>query len=187
MLEALAAQGDEIVGVDNFAGGYQLADHLLKLGCRNTAFAVRPHSASTVNARIAGAREAILNRGLTVPSSFVRVGEPDDPKFTRTLIEKGKVDSVVCANDHVAALLLRSLDRANVRVPGDIRMVGFDDVRFATLLSIPLTTMHQPCGDIGAAAMSAMLERINNPSLAPRSILLDAHLVVRKSCGTEAR
>lgn len=173
----------DLVGVDNFAGGYQLAEHLLKLGCRNPAFVVRPNSASTVNARIAGAREAILNRGLTVPSSFVRVGEPDDPKFTRALIEKGKVDSVVCANDHVAALLLRSLDRANVRVPGDIRMVGFDDVRYATLLSIPLTTMHQPCREIAIVALRAMLDRIADPAIPPRGLVLTPRLVVRESCG----
>jgi DNA-binding LacI/PurR family transcriptional regulator len=173
----------DLVGVDNFAGGYQLADHLLKLGCRNLAFAVRPHSASTVNARIAGAREAILNRGLPVPSSFVRVGEPDEPKFARALAEKGKVDAVLCANDQVAALLLRSLARANVRVPADMRMVGFDDVRFATLLSVPLTTMHQPCREIAVVALRAMLDRIADPAIPPRGLVLSPRLVVRESCG----
>ncbi len=93
------------------------------------------------------------------------------------------MDSVVCANDHVAALLLRSLDRANVQVPGDIRMVGFDDVRFATLLSIPLTTMHQPCREIAIVALRAMLDRIADPTLPPRGLVLSPRLVVRESCG----
>jgi len=173
----------DLVGVDNFAGGYRLADHLLKLGCRKPAFAVRPRSASTVSARIAGAREAILDRGLTVPSGFVRVGEPDDPKFARGIIDKGRVDSILCANDHVAALLLRSLERAKVRVPDDIRMVGFDDVRFATLLSVPLTTMHQPCREIATVALRAMLDRIADPTMPPRGLTLSPSLVVRESCG----
>ena len=173
----------DLVGVDNFAGGYLLADHLLKLGCRDLAFAVRPHSAPTVNARAAGAREAILDRGLAVPPAFVRVGEPDDPRFARGFTGKGKVDAVLCANDHVAALLLRSLDRAGVRVPGDLRMVGFDDVRFATLLSAPLTTMHQPCREIAAVALRAMLDRIVDPTLPPRGLVLSPRLVVRESCG----
>jgi DNA-binding LacI/PurR family transcriptional regulator len=78
---------------------------------------------------------------------------------------------------------MKTLLEIGVTIPEEIRIAGFDDVSYASLLPVPLTTMHQPCGDIGAAAMSAMLERIGNPSLAPRSILLDAHLVVRRSCG----
>jgi DNA-binding LacI/PurR family transcriptional regulator len=173
----------DLVGVDNFAGGYLLADHLLKLGCRELAFAARPHSASTVNARIAGALEAIRDRGLAVSPAFVRVGDPDDPKFARGFVGRGKVDAVLCANDHVAALMLRSLDRAGVRVPGDLRMVGFDDVRFATLLSAPLTTMHQPCREIAVVALRAMLDRIADPTLPPRGLVLSPRLVVRESCG----
>ncbi len=173
----------DLVGVDNFAGGYRLADHLLKLGCRNPVFAVRPQSASTVNARIAGAREAILDRDLPIPPAFVRVGEPDDPKFANLLVARGKVDAVLCANDHVAALLLRSLERAGLRVPEDIRMVGFDDVRFATLLSVPLTTMHQPCRDIALVALRTMLDRIADPTMPSRGLTITPRLVVRESCG----
>jgi DNA-binding LacI/PurR family transcriptional regulator len=173
----------DLVGVDNFAGGYLLADHLLKLGCRDLGFAVRPHSAPTVNARIAGAREAILDRGLPVPPKFVRVGEPGDPKFARGIIGNGRVDALLCANDDVAALLLRSLEKAGVRVPGDVRLVGFDDVRFASLLSVPLTTMHQPCREIAVVALRAMLERIADPALPPRGLTLSPTLVVRESCG----
>jgi LacI family transcriptional regulator len=173
----------DLVGVDNFAGGYRLADHLLKLGCRDLAFAVRPYSAPTVNARIAGAREAILDRGLPVPPGFVRVGEPDDLKFARAITAKGRVDALLCANDDVAALLMRSLEKTGVRVPGAVRVVGFDDVRFASLLSVPLTTMHQPCREIAVVALRAMLDRIADPTLPPRGLTLSSSLVVRESCG----
>ncbi len=173
----------DLVGVDNFAGGYQLAEHLLKLGCRTLAFAIRPLSAPTVNARIAGAREAMLDRGLAAPNDFVRVGEPEDQAFARGFTGKKRVDAVLCGNDEVAALLLRSLAKAGVKVPGDIRVVGFDDVRYATVLSPPLTTMRQPCRDIAVLALEAMLDRITEPSLPPRSLTLPLSLVVRESCG----
>lgn len=172
----------DLVGVDNFAGGYALADHLLKLGC-SLAFAVRPHSAPTVNARIAGAREAMLDRGQKVPANFVREGEPDDPAFARKFLGKAKVDAILCGNDHTAAQLMRTLDREGIRVPTDIRMAGFDDVKFATLLSPPLTTMHQPCREIALVAFRAMLDRINDPTLPPRGLTLSPRLVVRESCG----
>ncbi len=67
-LESFPSRSEfDLVGVDNFGGGYQLADHLLKLGCRNLAFAVRPHSASTVNARIAGAPRGDPQPGTDCP------------------------------------------------------------------------------------------------------------------------
>jgi len=70
-----------------------------------------------------------------------------------------------------------------VRVPRDVRMAGFDDVRFATLVSVPLTTVHQPCREIAVTAFRAMLERIADPTLPPRLLLLSPRLVIRESCG----
>jgi GntR family transcriptional regulator, arabinose operon transcriptional repressor len=90
----------------------------------------------------------------------------------------------ICANDMTAALLMRTLNQLDVRVPHDVRVVGFDDLNYARLLSVPLTTMHQPCRAIGAAAVRAMLERIADPEIPGREILLNSQLVVRQSCGS---
>jgi DNA-binding LacI/PurR family transcriptional regulator len=62
-------------------------------------------------------------------------------------------------------------------------MGGFDDVKYARFLPVPLTTIHQPCQEIGASALRAMVERVHNPSLPARDILLDFELVVRQSTG----
>jgi DNA-binding LacI/PurR family transcriptional regulator len=82
---------------------------------------------------------------------------------------------------------MRTLETLKVAVPGDVKMGGFDDVKYASLLSVALTTIHQPCSDIGAAAVMAMVERIQNPKLPPRDILLDFRLVVRESTGGTSR
>ena len=62
-------------------------------------------------------------------------------------------------------------------------MVGFDDVRFATMLSVPLTTMHQPCREIAIVALRAILDRIADSALPPCSLILSPGLVVRESYG----
>jgi DNA-binding LacI/PurR family transcriptional regulator len=173
----------DLVGIDNFAAGYFVAEHLLKLGARNITFVARPRSAATINARIAGAREAILDRGMPVPPEFLRIGEPDDAEFIQRLAEAEEVDAAICANDQIAAILIRSLERKGLRIPSDVRVVGFDDVRFATLVSIPLTTVHQPCREIAITAFRAMLERTADPMLPPRTLTLAPRLVVRESCG----
>ncbi len=73
------------------------------------------------------------------------------------------------------------------RIPEDIRIVGIDDVKYARLLPVPLTTLHQPCRDIGRIALTVMLDRIANPDLPPRDVLLRCELIVRKSCGMALR
>jgi DNA-binding LacI/PurR family transcriptional regulator len=66
-------------------------------------------------------------------------------------------------------------------------MVGIDDVKYASLLSVPLTTIHQPCASIGSAAIGAMLDRLRDPTLPARDIVLNFDLVVRNSCGARKR
>jgi len=173
----------DLVGIDNFAGGFLLAEHLIKLGARRLGYVTRPLSASTVDARIAGARTAMLAHGLEIPRAFVFSGDPADAKFVRTFTQPRTFDALLCASDQVSAQLLQTLTRLRVSVPKDVRLVGFDDVRFASLLTVPLTTMEQPCPDLALTAFRAMLERIADPMLPARTLLLTPRLVVRESCG----
>jgi DNA-binding LacI/PurR family transcriptional regulator len=113
-------------------------------------------------------------------------GDPGDEGLIRSVLDRQKPDAFLCANDHTAATLMRTLIRLDRRIPEDIRIVGIDDVKYASLLPIPLTTQHQPCIDIGRVAMSAMAERLDNPELPTRDILLNCHLIVRQSCGADA-
>lgn len=173
----------DLVGIDNVAGGYMLAEHLIKLGCRRLAFVARSFSAPTVDARIAGVREAMVRHRIEPAVNWVNHGDPAELKFVRSLIAGRTFDAFICANDHTAAVLLRSLEAAGIKVPRDVRVVGFDDVRYATLISVPLTTVYQPCRDLATVAFRAMLERIADPALPARNFVLNPRLVVRESCG----
>ena len=183
-LESFPSRSDfDLVGIDNVAAGYLLAEHLLKLGCERIYFVARPFSAPTVDARIAGVREALVRRRIEPTPDWVHLGDPADLKFVRLLAAGKQADAFICANDHTAATLMRSLETIGLRVPRDVRVVGVDDVKYATLLSVPLTTIHQPCRDIAGIAFRAMLQRIAEPTLPGRSLALTPALVVRESCG----
>jgi len=173
----------DLVGIDNLAGGCLLAEHLIKLGSRRLAFVAQPHMAPTINARIAGVREALAAHHLEDGPDWVKIGNPEELKFVRSLIGGRRWDAVVCANDWIAAQLLRMFEKDNVRVPRDVRLVGFDDAKYATLLGVSLTTMRQPCREIAITAFRAMLERMADPTLPARSLLLTPQLMVRESCG----
>ena len=173
----------DLVCIDNMAGGYMIAEHLIKLGCRKLSFVARPLSASTVDARVAGIREALVRNRLERDWGWVHSGNPADLKFVRSLAAGRQADAFICANDDTAAVLMRSLESQGVRVPDDVRVVGFDDVKYATLVSPPLTTIHQPCRDIAVIAFQTMLDRLADPALPTRHISLPPRLVVRESCG----
>lgn len=173
----------DLVGIDNLTGGYQLGEHLLKLGCTRIHFVARPFSAPTVDARIAGVREALAKWNIEPETGWVRIGDFEDKKYVRSLTGSRLPDAYVCANDHTAAQLMRELHQARIQVPQDVRVVGFDDVKFATLVTPPLTTVQQPCREIALTAFRAMMDRLSDATLPPCHLTIAPRLVIRDSCG----
>jgi DNA-binding LacI/PurR family transcriptional regulator len=166
--------------------GYVVTGHLINGGCRRIVFLGRPGSAPTVDARIAGYKRAIAESKLPSGPHVLRM-DPENQAEVKKVMTRLRPEAFVCANDFTAAHLLKTLTDLKINVPGDVRMVGIDDVKYASLLSVPLTTIHQPCASIGAIAVGAMLDRLRDPNLPARDISLSFHLVVRESCGTRKK
>jgi DNA-binding LacI/PurR family transcriptional regulator len=183
VLEYPARSDYDLVGLDNRRAGFLMTDHLIRQGAKQVGFLALEQSAETVDDRIVGYREALYAHGVKLDPKRVLRADPADAGALLTAVSSRKIDALLCANDLTAAQAMRSLLGLGMRIPEDIRIAGIDDVRYAGLLPVPLTTFHQPCLDIGAAAIAAMLDRIANPHLAARSILLNGSVVVRRSCG----
>jgi GntR family transcriptional regulator, arabinose operon transcriptional repressor len=175
----------DLVGIDNRRMAYLITEHLIKAGAKRIAFFSRPNSAPTVDARIAGYIEALRSLSKQPSPGLVNFGDGSDPKFVKSVLKKERPDAFICANDHTAGNLMHTLLSIGKRIPEDIRIVGFDDVKYARLLPVPLTTQHQPCKDLGRVALAVMLDRISNPDLPPRDVLLGCRLIVRQSCGAQ--
>ncbi len=175
----------DLVGIDNRRAGYMITEHLLKLGCRRILFWTYPLSATTVEARIAGYHEALVACGARAEPQLVQRADAEDVKLVRSAMDANSPDGIVCSNDRTAAKLMHTLIVLGYRIPNDVRLCGIDDVRYASLLSVPLTTIRQPCRDIGIAAVAVMRDRLADPRMAVRDIYLSTHLVVRESCGAK--
>jgi DNA-binding LacI/PurR family transcriptional regulator len=173
----------DLVGIDNHRAGYVLTRHLMHAGAKRIVFAMRRNSASTVEARAAGYREALytLQRDARPVIFSTDFNHPEDIK---RMLDREKPDGIVCANDVTAAHLMRAMVPLGIRIPSDVRMVGVDDVNYATFLPTPLTTLRQNCAEIGAVAMSTMLDRIGTPDHPVRDVLVRCELIVRASCGS---
>jgi DNA-binding LacI/PurR family transcriptional regulator len=171
----------DLVGLDNRRAGTIVTNYLLDAGSSRVAFLGEPDAASSVDARQAGYREALERRGFASADEMALTGDPSDTSLVAGLLARHSPDGIVAATDRTAGLLMRSLLDLGYRVPADVRVIGIDDAEYAGLLPVPLTTLRQPCREIGVAAMAAIVERIATPDLPPRDILLHGKLVVRAS------
>ena len=176
----------DLVGTDNHRAGFVATSHLLKMGIRRVTFMGEVNSASTVDLRISGFYLAMRAFGVKPDCEPTWRGDPQDSAFVCKMLDSARPEAVVCANDITAARLMQTLMGLDVRIPDEVRIVGMDDVKYASLLPVPLTTIHQNCPEIGAVAMATMIERLKNPGLPTRDVLVPFRLVVRRSCGTPA-
>lgn len=175
----------DLVGIDNRRTAYAAVEHLVKTGARRIAFLAKPLSAQTVDARIAGYREALLAHGLNREGDLVFRCDPADAQQIGRIFKRHRPHAFLCANDHTAANLMSTLLALGISIPETTKIVGIDDVKYASLLPIPLTTQHQPCLDLGRIAMATMIDRLERPDLPVRDIALACRLMIRKSCGSE--
>ena len=168
----------DLVGVDNMQAGMAVTRHLIEQGCENIVFAKHKNSTGMIDIRIIGAREAI--RQANLPPETLRVVKISSKRELLDII-KHMPDGLICANDEMAADLMRKLLDAGIRIPETLKVAGFDDVKYAGLLSVPLTTYRQPCAEIGRTAVNTMLNRLANPGFAPVRVNLMGEMVVRSS------
>jgi len=162
----------DLVGINNRRVGHTITDHLFECGCKRLVFILRPGSTSATHARTAGFAEAFITRRVAFDVNLIHECDPADTAYIQKLLDEQEPDGIICANDVTAGHLLRTLDELGVRVPDDVMIGGIDDVKYAELLRVPLTTVRQPFAAIGDAAYYAMLERIERPNATPRHITL---------------
>lgn len=160
-----------------------MTTHLLQLGCRRIEFIRDEWILSTATARVEGYKDAMATYGLQVDPSWIHRWEPGDQAFVRDLISRPLAEAYVCVNDRLADGFMHSLAVLGVRVPEDVRVVGFDDNERSAQLPVPLTTMRQPAEAMGLVATRLLLERLDNPRLPTQEVMLSCELVVRESCG----
>jgi LacI family transcriptional regulator len=177
------------VTVDDVRGGELAASHLLELGHEVIAFVNGPLSIRQCADRRDGARRAVrrfrsrrrpgpLFIEVTVNALTVEQGEQ---AVARLLAPATRPTAVMCANDLLALGVLKGLAEANVAVPGEMAVVGYDDVTFASMLSPSLTSVRQPKFELGTTAAELLLEEVLGPEHHHRAVRFEPELVVRAS------
>lgn len=174
------------VSLDHRQGGRLAAQHLVDAGRRRLVFAAGPEGVAQVEHRLEGCRD-VVDQAAAVSLEIVRAPDldlADGAAVGRALADlppDRRPDAVVAGNDLHAIGIIAALTSAGVRVPEDVAVVGYDDIPFAAVAAVPLTTVRQPIADIGTAAAQLLLDEIAEPGRAPRAVVLAPELVVRAS------
>lgn len=181
----------DTVQLDNVRAGTLAAKHLLDLGHRRVGYVGGNQSTSTDVNRFEGFTRALDTAGVAVDASLVRHGQfTRDSGYTLTkeiLAEPTAPTALVCGDDEVAMGAIDAVMDQGLRVPEDVAVVGFDDVPYASLRPIGLTTIRQPAAEMGRRAVELLIERIDAKTpREPIDILLRPKLVVRRTCGADA-
>ncbi len=176
------------VTIDNIQASRQVIQHLIALGRRRIGLITGNLANTDAQDRLAGYRETLEEAGIGVDENLIAIGTfsyQSGYDGMRALIEQ-RVDAVFAANDITARGALQALHEAGLHVPGDVAIVGFDDLPTATQVMPPLTTVRQPIEDKGAQAATILLDLIEHGDSTPCHVMLPTALIVRESCGAAA-
>lgn len=177
------------VDADNAGGARLVAEHLVAIGRRRIAMVTGPMRSGSAATRRAAFERALAVAGhpmdpqLIVESDFTEEGAYS---ATQLLLARDP-DAIFAFSDRMAVGVVRAIRDAGRAVPGDIAVVGFDDLPPALISDPPLTTIRQEVEEAGVHAVQLLLERIQTPKAPVRQLELPTRLVVRSSTTVDDR
>ncbi len=174
-----------LVSLNHHLVSYLLTRHLIETGAGRIYFAYHKLT-SSVEARLFGHYCALLGYGRIPDPRCTVVYDMLEPEKTKTIIRQMDGDTIVCVNGILAAFTVQLVQEMGIRIPEQMRIVGFDDMSMSKYLPPPLTTISQLMALLAEQSVKALVQRIARPDMPARDILLSPKLVVRKSCGASA-
>lgn len=186
-------EGRKIASVssENRRGMYQATEYLIQLGHRRIGFVNVTSGARIFRDRLDGYKAALrdygieFDQGLYVESANF---EEEGHKVTRDLLSREPgITAIVTASDRVALGVMEELRQEGFSVPGDISVVGFDDIDMARFSSPPLTTVRQHGETMGRRAARHLIDMIEDQNYLGSRITVDTELIIRESTGPARR
>ena len=177
------------VDIDNRTAERNATSHLLRLGRRRIATLAGPGFAVAAIDRKAGYLDALARAGIEPDPDLIYEADfsaADAVAGTRQLM-KHNPDAIVAANDVMAMAAMGELAAMGVRVPEDVAVVGFDDLKAASHTTPPLTTVRQSIRLLASEAVRALSDLIEDPSIPPQQVVIPTELIVRASCGAHSQ
>lgn len=174
------------VGIDNEASSASATKHLLEHGYRSIGFIGYEHRYYTMEKRLHGYQRAVGSA--TLPELVLVMKRAHGGEHARSQIhdwiDKHAPEAVLCGNDDICFEAHVAAERLGRRIPEDLALITFDDLRWFQFSSSPITAVRQPAAKIGEVAIRILLNAVKGRRKSqPREIFLHTELVIRSSCG----
>ncbi|PAB58235.1 hypothetical protein CCE28_16490 [Anaeromicrobium sediminis] len=174
------------VEVDNEKGGYIGTKHLIECGYRKIAYVGGKKYAYSNEKRLKGYKRALAENNIDLDENLILSGEFDSKsgyELAKTaLADNPHIDGIFCGNDVMALGVLHYANQAGINIPEELGVVGFDDISYASLPQIELTTVYQPKYNLGKLAVNTLLDDIKEgKEKTLKRIILQPDLIKRKT------
>lgn len=174
------------VRITSWEGGFVATKHLIDLGHRRIAYIGKTAQARDAIERIAGYRAALDEANIPLDPRLQCAGdftEDDGYVATKTLLALPEPPTAIFAgNDRQAAGVYRALHELGLTVPGDMSVIGFDNLPYTEIMNPPLTTVHAPRLELGRTAATMLLRLLNGETLEMARVVLPTQFIERQSC-----
>ncbi|CAG9295280.1 substrate-binding domain-containing protein [Celerinatantimonas diazotrophica] len=180
----VATSTDKILD-NSFSGGFMAAQYLIDCGHRQIGCVTGPLSQYQALNRYQGFQKALKEAGIaenpawTIESDFECEG--GYAAFNQLAATGTLPTALFAGNDMMAMGMISAANELGIKIPEQLSLIGYDDIRIAQFMTPPLTTIHQPKYRLGKAAVEALLLKLQNPQSEPQIIQLEPTLVIRES------
>lgn len=175
------------VDINNVEAARTAVGHLINLGHRRIAMIKGLARDTCSEERYEGYRQALAQAGIALDEELVGEGDWTAAcgyRLTQGFLQLAEPpDALFSSNDIMVAGVVRAAHESGIRVPDELAIVGFDDLDQTTMIFPELTTIRQPCVEIGVKAASMLIEQLENENTAVEHAILPTTLVIRASCG----
>ena len=175
--------GFPCVSADDGSAAVQAFTHLSALGHERIGLVLGPEDHMPSRRRLVGFEDHARRSGISAaPVEHALFSLEGGQAATTRMLRQG-VTGVICASDVLALGAVRAVRRAGLTVPGDVSVVGFDDIQSAAFSTPSLTTVRQPLQEMGRTAVTMLMRQLDGHAHEALSMELETRLVVRESTG----
>jgi len=178
-------ESTSVVAIDNELASFNATKYCLNLGHKNIAFIAGSLKVKKFQERLKGYKKALIQSGARLNEELMKEGDMTirgGRMATKELLKKRPFPSAIFASTDLMAIgVLKEIQENGLNVPGDISVIGWDDIPIASLVTPPLTTVVEPAHKMGKEAANLLLRQIEGEVSTGIKVILDTEIVIRNS------
>jgi LacI family transcriptional regulator len=169
---------------DNYKGGYIAAEHLVKCGHKRIGCITGPIDIKSSQDRLKGYKDVLIENGIEIDEGIIFEGQYDvinGEVSSNKLLKDKSISAIFACSDLIAYGVYKTAYSMGLKIPEDISIIGFDDIKFSSIIHPCLTTVKQPSIAMGLTAVDMLINLIEGKKLKRKNVDFNPELIIRDS------